>query len=219
MSHPLPYDPDRRSQMWRLSMIEAPDVPVASVGDLQLQARTLFPGEDDPFDGAEDSLIARIIDAATQEVDSPGGWLGRSLVTRTLRLSLDAHPPRVVYLPGPPVTEIVQVTYQPPSGDPVEIEEADLEGAGYRWDLEDTGEPARIWNVNGWPSTACEPGRIKIDYVAGYGAADDVPDIIRHYILVRAATLYRDRESSSLGAVPMPHEHIRRSLYNMRVRL
>ena len=210
----------RVRQAWRLSVSTAPETAIASVAELQSQARILFPGESDPFEGAEDSLLEMYIEAATQEIDSPIGWVGRSMISRTLRLSLDRAPPRVVRLPGPPVQSITQVAYTDPDGVEVIVLEAAMAAAGYRSDLDDTGEAALLWNDDpGWPATEARPARIRIDYVAGYGAdAADVPGAIRHYVLARAAEMYRDREASTMAPVSTL-EHVERSLDNFRVRM
>lgn len=195
-----------------------PATPVATVAELQRQARILFPGEADPFGGAEDDDLDRMIAAATQQIDSPEGWLGRSLITRTLRLSLDRPPPKVVRLPAPPVASITQVAYTDTDGVDQVVLAVDMATEGYKFDLEDAGSAALLWNDD-WPATEDRPGRIRIDYVAGYGAAaDDVPDIVKHYILMRAAELYRDREASVVGTIHTKLEHVERSLDNYRVR-
>ncbi len=210
----------RVTQAWRLSVSSAPVNPVATVGELQKQARILFPGEEDPFDGAEDDILALYIEAAAQEIDTPTGWLGRSLITRTLRLSLDQDPPRIVRLPGPPVQSITQVAYTDPDGVEVVVQAAAMAAAGYRWDLEDTGQSALLWNdAPGWPATEARPGRIRIDYLAGYGDdAADVPAAMRHYILALAAEMYRDREASSQVSTSKL-EHVERSLDGYRIRV
>lgn len=211
---------ERVTQAWRLSVSEAPETDLATVKELQTQARILFPGETDPFGGAEDDLLRMYIQAASQEVDAPLGWLGRSLITRTLRLSLDRPPPTVVRLPGIPVQSITQVAYTDPDGVEVIVLEAAMEAAGYRSDLGDTGLPALLWNSDpGWPTTEDRPGSIRIDYVAGYGTSEkDVPAAIRRYILALAAEMYRDREASSMAPVATL-QHVERSLDNYRVRM
>ena len=211
-------DLQRVTQEWRLSVATPPVAPVATVAELQRQARILFPGEADPFSGAEDDDLDRMIAAATQLIDSPEGWLGRSLITRTLRLSLDRSPPRIVRLPSPPVASITQVAYTDPDGVDVVVLSGDLATEGYRFDRSDTGQAALIWNDD-WPDTEDRPARIRIDYVAGYGlASDDIPDVAKHYILMRAAELYRDREASVVGTIHTKLEHVERALDGFRVR-
>jgi len=209
----------RITQVGRLSVATAPAAPVATVAELQGQARVLFPGETDPFGGADDWLLAMDIEAAAQELDVASGWLGRSLITRTLRLTLDCAPPRIVRLPGPPVQSITQVAYTDPDGVDQVVLEAAMAAAGYRWDLDDTGQSALLWNDDpGWPATEERPARIRIDYVAGYGdTGQAIPGGIRQWVLARAAEMYRDREASSLAPVTTL-EHVERSLDNLRVR-
>jgi len=200
-----------RHQDGRVSVVEPPDGLVVSINEAKLNTRVLFPGESDPMGGAEDSSIERMIQAATQEIDAPDGWLGRSLLTRTLRLSLDAQPPSVVQLPGPPVTEVTAVKYRDAAGDEHEMDPAD-----YRVDLD--AEPALIWPREAWPVIAAEPGSMKIEYVAGYGAAEDVPALIQQWVLIRVGDLYRDREGSVIGTITSQLTHVQRMLDNLRVR-
>ena len=199
--------------LYRVMTETAPSGLPVSVAELQLHARTLFPGEPDVFDGAEDSLLQLYIEAATNELDFPSGYLGRSLLPRTIRVLIDSTPNHTILLPGPPVTEISEVKYYDDDGIEQEILPAD-----YLTDLNDTGWPARIWPVDdAWPSMEDRPGRMWIDYISGYSTAADIPAVIRHALLVMAATKYRDRESGVVATIIAEHEHIKRALDNWRV--
>ena len=61
-----------------------------------------------------------------------------------------------------------------------------------------------------WPVTLPQVGAVQINYTAGYGAsASAVPDGIRHWMLMRVATLYVNREEVAIlgrGKVdPLPY--------------
>lgn len=212
ISRPL-WEIEPARQDGRVHVVTAPAELPVTVDELKVQARTLFPGESDPFAGAEDTLLTRLIGAATDELDGPTGWLGRSLVTQTLRLSLDKPPPRLIRLPYPPVSAIVSITYY----DTDDVLQT-VDAADYQSDLD--AEPALVWPTSDkkWPSSRNTPGRFRVDYTAGYGAAGDVPDIIRQAILIAAATLYRDRELTALDAIHR-NEYLYRQLENWRRRL
>jgi len=169
----------------------------------------------------EDTELEDLIRAATDEIDAPHGWLGRSLITRTLRLTLDGYPPPIVYLPGPPVTSITKITIRDQDDSSVVIYDpaAPTDDIGLMYDL--TAEPALIWpdgNI-GWPS-GIKGGidSVRVDYVAGYADADAVPRAIRQWLLMRIGELYRDRETSVLGFASNRLPHADRMLDNWRVR-
>ena len=198
--------------IYRVALETAPGTLPVTVSELKLQARTLYPGESDPFAGAEDPLLERLIDASVQELDSPRGYLGRSLMPRTLRIIIDSVPNSEILLPGPPVSSVESVQYYKPDGTVGTIAATD-----YKTDLSDTGWPAKIWHKTQWPETEDRPGRLWISYKAGYTNAAAVPSIIKQAILVAAATKYRDRESSVVGTIIAEHPHIMRALNNWRV--
>lgn len=173
---------------------------------------------DDP---SEDDLITNALQAAVNEIDSPGGWLGRSVITRTLRLTLDRAPPPIVYLPGPPVTEIKTITVRDSDDNLDVIYDADtvVDEIGLMSDL--TAEPALIWpdDAIGWPSDIKSgPDSVRIDYVAGYANEAAIPRAIRQWLLMRTAELYRDREPSVLGIASNPLQHADRMLDSLRIR-
>lgn len=224
LSHPIlqPWlERERVTQEWRLSVLTAPLALPVTIAELQDQARILFPGEDDPCGGAEDDLLLRMLEAALAEIDSPFGWLGRSLITRQLRLTLDMTPPTVVRLPAPPVTSVDQVSFTDEAGVDVVILPGAFDTFGIKTDLADTGHPALLWIDQdfSWPSMREQPARLRIDYTAGYADADAVPSIIKHWILVKAAEKYRDREGSVIGTIVAILEHVERLLDNQRVRM
>jgi uncharacterized phiE125 gp8 family phage protein len=208
----MPASPQR--ELGRVSVLVAPTSdPLALDGEVKKHLRIDHEGENDELLSA--------VKAAVQEIDAPHGWLGRSLITRTLRLTLDGYPPSVVYLPGPPVTEVKKITVRE-SDDTLEvIYDADLsiDTIGLMSDL--TAEPALIWpdDAIGWPADV-KGGvdSVRIDYVAGYADADAVPSVIKQWLLMRVGELYRDRELSALGVAESRLTHADRMLDNWRVR-
>lgn len=201
----MPAAPCRAHQCGRVS-VTAP--PAGLPLDLETEVKPHLRVEHDD----EDDLIELCVAAAVQQLDTPDGWLGRSLVSRTLRLTLDAPPPDVIRLPGPPVTAISSVAYRDQDDEFVTIDSAD-----YLSDL--TAAPALLWPGDaGWPPMKGGPDTMRITYVAGYASAAAVPKVIKQWLLIRTADLYRDRESLVLGASVAPVSHIDRMLDNWRVR-
>jgi uncharacterized phiE125 gp8 family phage protein len=169
----------------------------------------------------EDAKLARLVSAAVGEPDAPTGWLGRSIITRTLRLTLDAAPARVIYLPGPPTTKIENISYRDTDDNIVVIYDPDagpVDTIGLITDL--TSEPALIWPDEdiGWPTDIKSgPDSMRIDYVTGYANAAAVPDVINQWLLLRVGELYRDPEASVLAIGSTPLAHAARMLDGMRV--
>jgi uncharacterized phiE125 gp8 family phage protein len=169
----------------------------------------------------EDAKLTRLVAAAVGVLDTPNGWLGRSLITRTLRLTLDAAPPRVIYLPGPPTTKIEQISYRDADDNFVTVYDPDVgpvDTVGLKSDL--TAEPALIWPDDeiGWPTDIKSgPDSFRVDYVTGYADADAIPEAINQWLLQRVGELYRDPEASSLGVEVKQIHHADRSLDNWRV--
>lgn len=142
-------------------------------------------------DGAdEDALIAAQIVAARDLAEAR--ICGR-LITQTLEWTLDGFRPRLE-LPVHPVQSITSITY------------VDLEGvtqtlapALYKTDL-DT-KPALIVPayLQRWPCTRREPGAVTVTFVAGFGAAADVPFGIVAAVKLIAAHLHAARGDGEGG--------------------
>lgn len=126
--------------------------------------------------------------------------LQASLLPTTWRLTLERFPAlsRVsgpqVRLPMGPVISITSLTYRDPLGVPTPMQ-------GTAWRL----EADLLMPVFGatWPSTAVEPGAVRIDYQAGYASAAAVPAPVVQWIKMALADLYLQRaRSAERPAVP-----------------
>lgn len=206
------YPWTHRTQHGRLSVVTAATGEVVSLADAKLHLRV------DHSD--EDAYIQGLVTAAAAEVDSPRGWLGRSLLTKTLRLTLDVPPPHTVYLPGVPVQSVSSVEYRDRDGTLQAVTASD-----YETDL--TAEPALLWPARAgelcresWPHDMDwhGPDVFRVEYVAGYGTEADIPQIIKQWILTRVGDMYRDREGTIIGTIQAQLTHVERALDNMRVR-
>lgn len=155
------------------------------------------------IDDAQDTLITLLIGAARKYAEA---YCGRSFITQGWRLTLDAFP-CVLQLERGPVQSVDSIIY------------ADMAGAtqtitapaspDYAIDL--TGPLGRVTPGFGrvWPIPLPQIGAVQVNYTAGYGdAAADVPEGIRHWMLVRINTAFENREEvavlqrGTLAALP-----------------
>ncbi len=139
----------------------------------------------------DDALIARQVTAATRWVEEN---TGRQLVTAEWRLTLDAPCP-IIELPRPPLQEVTAVTVHPDDGAAIAVDVTD-------WVVDTASSPGRLATPRGyaWP-THRSVAAIEVDYVAGYGAASDVPEPIVQATLLIVGTMYEHRESVVTGVI------------------
>lgn len=158
-----------------------------------------------------DTVIARLI---TSSIKLCENYSGRSFITQTRQLKLDAFPscfPYFIYLPYGPVISIsgtdakaltpntLGVTYVDTAGD---TETLVLNTDFY---LDNTGDLSRISPVDDWP-TDVEDDKIipiTITYTAGYGASGDVDPIAKEAILTQVAYMHERPDAGELCAGAM----------------
>ncbi|PSJ55804.1 hypothetical protein C7I85_26320 [Mesorhizobium soli] len=130
-----------------------------------------------------------MIQAVTEEIDGPDGWLGRALGPQTLEMSGHFGSQRI-RLPYVPIIDLVSIITVSEDGD-----EAPADPATYR--LED-GEvvvsPGATWVI--------EP-KHRIRYIAGYNGSDEgktgaVPERARQAIILSVQDLMRARTVSPI---------------------
>lgn len=154
------------------------------------------------FDTEHDSYLTMLIKAARRTAE---GYCGRSFITQTWRLTLDEFP-CVMQLERGPVQSVTSIVYTDMAGASQTVTAPAL--PAYAIDL--TGQLARIAPGFGytWPQTLPQIGAVAVTYQCGYGAtAASVPEEIKHWILVRVATAFENREEvsasrGSLSALP-----------------
>jgi uncharacterized phiE125 gp8 family phage protein len=165
---------------------------------------------------AEDVLLAALIRAARVRCEQ---FTHRAFVTQTIRYTMDTlpeidgdwlTPERTLWadveLPRPPFQALVSVSYADHNGT-----DYALAADGYR--VSPGGdEPARLM-LRGpiLSAVAREFDALCFEYRAGYGDRGvDVPDPLRHAILVTVAGMYEDREGGTVptgtasGEAPLP---------------
>lgn len=142
---------------------------------------------------SEDGLILGLIRAARGEVETS---CGLALIDQSWRLTLDRLPSSGrVLLRRHPVREILSVTVFGPNG-----EASVIDPSGYQLDA--SSRPARL-HFSRLPGSGRAMNGIEIDFAAGFGEAGvDVPDILKHAMLLLVAHWYEFR--AAFGASQQP---------------
>jgi uncharacterized phiE125 gp8 family phage protein len=180
-------------------------------------------------DDTENALVTAMIAGA---VGTAEFYLGRSLITQTLRLALDRWPnetlagadrpwawgPRIIELARPPVQSIAGVTVYDE-----EDQATVVDSSVYRL-ANGSNARARLVLRQGqsWPSGGRATDSIEIDYVAGYGdGGTDVPEPIRQGLLALIAFWFEHREgeawTTALPSLPIGAASIWRPFRLMRL--
>jgi uncharacterized phiE125 gp8 family phage protein len=140
---------------------------------------------------AEDSLLTGLIQAAREYVED---YQNRALCTQTWELVLDSWPVRdYVELPKPPLQSIVSIKYKDKAG-------TESTWADTNYIVDPDSFLGRVVLADGisWPTATLYPaGGIRIQFVAGYGLAADVPQTIRQAMLLLIGHLYENREAGT----------------------
>lgn len=162
----------------------------------------------------EDDLITTLITAAREMIEND---ILRALITQTWTLTLDFFPNgrsndwwdgvrqasiqsldeggRIIALPRPP---LISVTHLKTYGE-------DNSATTYSADnyiVDITSQPGRIALENGqvWPANLRVARAVEIEFIAGYGAASDVPKALKTALMMIIAKMYECRGE----AVEMP---------------
>jgi uncharacterized phiE125 gp8 family phage protein len=141
----------------------------------------------------DDGLIGALIAAAREYCEA---FQNRAYVTQTWQLWLDSWPEaREIRIPRPPLQAVNAVKYY--GADGVEYTLAPTD-----YLVETQSEPGRLVLAPGrsWPSVTLRPaGAVCVEFVAGYGAPDRVPQRVRQAILLLVGHWYDSREVAAVG--------------------
>lgn len=134
--------------------------------------------------GDDDKLINALIDAATDQVER---FTRRQLLTATYELTLDRFV-SLIYLPRSPLKLVNSIKYLDVNGVLTTL-------AATEFTVDNTSEPARVVESEGnsYPNTQREINAVIVNYDAGFGAATDVPEIIKQVILLLIHDFYENR--------------------------
>ena len=149
------------------------------------------------IDASQDELISLNIQTATRYAERR---LSRQLLTATYKYVMDDFPsgyderfnPHAIELPLAPVQSITRIEYIGDDGSLVEWDSS-------LWTADLISEPARIRPIyqGFWPVYQQTLNAVQITFVAGYGNAASVPPEIKTSILMLAAHLYENRETTT----------------------
>lgn len=142
---------------------------------------------------AEDVLIASLILTSRLHVEAA---MGLALITQDWRLTFDRWPEAgEVRFPLRPIQSITSVSVAGDDGVPVLVSDADytLDGQALR--------PRLIPRDGSWPQPETRANGIEIQFTAGIGdEAEDIPQPIRHAILLLVAHWYEHRDPLEIGS-------------------
>ncbi len=170
-----------------LKLVSPPEVEPVTLAEAKAHLRL--------DSGAEDGYVSALIVAARERVEL---FLRRALNSQIFELTLDRFPAnaRSIDVPRPPLQSVESVKYTDPAG---VLRTFPAEGYVVDSSSNEIGRLALAWNQF-WPITRSSINAVVMRFVAGYGdAAEDVPQAIRHGILIEIANLYENREDLVVG--------------------
>jgi len=142
----------------------------------------------------DDTLISQLIYSAIDDVQNVGA---RALVTQTLTLALDGWPKdNVIRLWHPPVQSVISVRYYDESNVLQTMDSSDYVA------ITDVTPGLIVLASNAsWPCNSMRAhSPVRVQYVAGYGAAASVPHDWKMDIMALVAIAYENREALSSQA-------------------
>ena len=140
----------------------------------------------------DDTLITRLIAAAVAFTDGQGA-LGKAMITQTWRQWVGNNP-NEIQLAMLPVASVTAVKYYDTDGALQTATLADFEVFGIS-----TYKYIKPASGKSWPVAQTRSDAIAVEYTTGYGAATtDIPDTLRHALLMLVAHWYENRENSTM---------------------
>jgi uncharacterized phiE125 gp8 family phage protein len=151
----------------------------------------------DHFD--EDAVIASFILAARQHIET---ITGLALCTTGYTMTLDDFPPgEMITLPREPVQSVTAVRYYNDAG-------ALVEWSSSEWEADLYSLPPRLRPRDGytWPISKDRLAAVQIEFVAGFGGPEMVPQSILQAMRVLVGHFHEHREAVQSGgsAVALP---------------
>jgi len=149
----------------------------------------------DHFD--EDGVIAGLILAARQHIETT---CGLALCTTGFTMTLDDFPPgEIITLPRDPVQSIAAVRYRNDAGTLVTW-------SSLEWEADLNTSPPRLRPRDGyrWPTVSDRFAAVEVEFVAGYGGPELVPQPIMQALRLLVGHFYEHREVVVTGTIVAP---------------
>lgn len=147
----------------------------------------------------DDSLLDALIKASREYAET---ITRRRLITQTWKYYIDEWPEKdYIELPYPPLQSVSSVKYTDYA-----LTETPLTLAT-DYVVETNTEPGRVVLAYGesWPTATLDVMTpIEIIYICGYGTPEDIPQSLKHAMLIDIADMYEHRESY----VTQPYQHM-----------
>lgn len=168
-----------------LEIVDAPLITPITLAEVKEQLRV--EATDD------DTMLTRLIDVAVAYTDVRGA-LGQAMITQKWGQWIDSTPPQSVSLILGPVQGVTSVKYYDTDGN---LQTDDINN----YEVFGTQFATKISPKSGfsWPVAQDRQDAIKIEYEIGYGdAATDVPQTIRHALMLMVGHWYDNREQTQM---------------------
>jgi uncharacterized phiE125 gp8 family phage protein len=164
---------------WAIKLKTAPTEEPVSTAEAKAQTRVDISDDDTYIDG--------LITTARQQVEMIAG---RSLCTQTWEMVLDDWPDDTeVELPRPPLASVTSISYTDEDGNVSTMDSS-------KYIVDTYHEPGRIVLKNdaSWPGGTLQAvNGVVIEYVAGYGDAEGVPERYKAAIKLLVGHWYEHR--------------------------
>jgi uncharacterized phiE125 gp8 family phage protein len=171
-----------------LVLIDAPATTPITLAEAKAQMRVEHTDDD--------TLITRLIKVAVAYTDVKG-VLGQAMITQKWGQWIGANPAQEVKLILSPMQSVTAVKYYDADG---VLQDDDVNN----YNVFGTETYSVISPKSGfsWPTTQQRGDAIRIDYEIGYGdATTDVPETIRHALMLLVSHWYENREQSQMDAL------------------